>query len=41
VLWVGFGFLIGLNARTAFLRVEATVGINVHITLGEGKSEIA
>ena len=33
--------MIGLNVRTAFLRVEATVGISVHITFGEGKSEIA
>jgi len=33
--------LIGLNARTAFLKVEATVGVNVHTIFGEGKSEIA
>ena len=32
--------MIRLNVRTAFSRVEATVGINAHITVGEGKSEI-
>jgi len=29
-----------LNVRTAFSRVEATVGINAHITLGESNIEI-
>jgi hypothetical protein len=29
-----------LNVKTVFSRVEATVGINVHIIFGEGKSEI-
>ena len=32
--------MIRLNVRTAFSRAEATVGINAHITLGEGNIEI-
>ena len=34
-LWVSRGFLKSLNAKIAFLRVEATVGISAHITSGE------
>jgi hypothetical protein len=33
-LWVSRGFLIGLNVRIAFLRVEATAGISVHAMFG-------
>jgi len=29
------GFLIGLNARTAFSKAAATVGTNARITSGE------
>jgi len=34
------GFSIGLNVRTAFLRVEATAGINAHIIFGENDSRV-
>jgi len=33
-LWVNRGFLTGLNAESAFLRVEATAGTSVPITFG-------